>query len=109
MESLIKISSAYNSSPLEALIEMGHVAPEWADVPNVIAALRQATDEQLTDEILRRLKLGSKRFDTPLDELAERRSNMDEWKILTVRNDERPRRIADSSPDNPEEDDEFGD
>lgn len=70
-ENVVKIAAAYRVHPLRALIDCGLVDAAWEQVPDVEAALRLATDEQLTDEVLRRLKAGSPSFDTPIDELID--------------------------------------
>ena len=108
IDSIIKITDAYGANPVEALMEIGVIDRVWANVPDIIAALRLASDEQLTDEILRRLKRGSKSFETPVDELMERRSNKPTPAIRAVSDDDLPY-VADSSPDHPEEDIEFDD
>lgn len=71
-ENIIKIAEAYEESPVYALVDLGFISARWVTEPGVITALIRATDEQLTDELLRRLKLIE---DVPVDELAERRSN----------------------------------
>ncbi len=70
VENLIAISIAYNQHPLHTLIDFGIVDISWANVPDVASALKIATDDELTDEILRRLKAGSTSFDKPI-ELSE--------------------------------------
>ena len=74
-ENVIKVADAYGVHPLRALIDCGYVDAGWAELPDVDTALRRATDDQLADEILRRLKLahGSTVFDEPIDDLARRR------------------------------------
>lgn len=71
-ENIIKIAEAYNESPVYALVDLGFISARWVNEPGVITALSRATDEQLTDELLRRLRLIE---DSPVDELAQRRSN----------------------------------
>ena len=105
IDNIIKITDAYGTSPIDALMEIGVIDRAWANVPDVVAALRLATDDQLTDEILRRLKLGSRNFDTPVDELDARRSNTTTPAIRAVDND--LPYVADSSPDEPEEGTDF--
>ncbi|MEW4988961.1 helix-turn-helix domain-containing protein [Corynebacterium sp. 045007] len=75
IENLLKISSTYDVNPIETLLDFGIVSRVWEKVPNITGALRLASDEQLTDEVLRRLKAGSQAFDEPVDELAEHRPN----------------------------------
>jgi hypothetical protein len=66
VENLLAISIAYNRHPLRTLIDFGIIDIAWANVPDISAALKMATDDQLTEEILRRLKAGSKSFDEPI-------------------------------------------
>lgn len=67
---VIKIAEAYEESPVVALVDLGFMSAKWITEPGVVTALSRASDEELTDELLRRLKLLDK---TPVDELAERR------------------------------------
>lgn len=69
---IIKIAEAYNESPVVALVDLGFMSAKWITEPGVITALSRATDEELTDELLRRLNLLNK---TPVDELAARRNS----------------------------------
>lgn len=71
-ENIIKIAEAYNESPVYALVDLGFISARWVNEPGTITALSRATDEQLTDELLRRLNLIA---DEPVDDLAARRSN----------------------------------
>lgn len=69
-ELIIRISEAYGESPVIALVDLGFMSSRWIKEPGVRTALSRATDEELTDELLRRLRLIE---DAPVDELAERR------------------------------------
>lgn len=69
---IIKIAEAYNESPVVALVDLGFMSAKWITEPGVITALSRATDEELTDELLRRLNLLDK---NPVDELAARRNS----------------------------------
>lgn len=69
---IIKIAQAYDESPVIALVDLGFVSARWMQEVGTTTALTRATDEELTDELLRRLRLIE---DTPVDELAARRSN----------------------------------
>lgn len=69
---IIKIAEAYDESPVIALVDLGFMSARWITEPGVLTALSRATDEQLTDELLRRLRLLE---DVPVDELAHQRSN----------------------------------
>lgn len=69
---IIKIAQAYEESPVVALVDLGFISAKWMQEIGTTTALTRATDEELTDELLRRLKLID---DEPVDELAARRSN----------------------------------
>ena len=75
LENKIAISVAYGHHPLRTLIEWDFVDAAWEQVPDIDAAIRIATEEQLADEVLRRMRIGidSDEFVTPIDQLAERR------------------------------------
>lgn len=94
---IIKIAEAYNESPVIALVDLGYMSAKWITEPGVVTALSRASDEELTDELLRRLNLLDKRGVDVVaeDRRAELRSIPQEWEGLAV---------ADSSPDHPEED-----
>lgn len=88
---IIKIAQAYHESPVVALVDLGFVSAKWINEIGTTTALSHATDEELTDELLRRLRLID---DSPVNELAERRSNIDSPGV------EPPiYAVADSSPD----------
>lgn len=69
---IIKIAQAYDESPVVALVDLGLVSAKWMREIGTTTALSRATDEELTDELLRRLNLIA---DEPVDDLAARRSN----------------------------------
>lgn len=91
---VVKVARAYGANVLDALVEAEFITEDEAALkevgPDVAAAIRLATDDQLTDEILRRLKLGSRSFDTPVDDLAARRSNTTSPGIRPVVDDDDP-------------------
>ncbi|MDK8889877.1 hypothetical protein QQA05_00410 [Corynebacterium macclintockiae] len=95
VENILKIAVTYNQHPLRALIKTGELAEHWSNAHDIEGALAAATDEQITDEVLRRMKLGSTAYDVPIDELATRRKSNTvqpvEYDPLTA--------VADSSPD----------
>lgn len=70
-ENLIAIAITYGVHPVGALIETGYLDREWGASIDPVQALRSVTDEQLADEVLRRMKLpGSHEpLVTPVDEL----------------------------------------
>lgn len=76
LENKILIGVAYRHHPMRTLVEWEVVNPEWASVPDIEAALRLAGEEQLADEVLRRMLNGkTDAFDATVDDLAARRSN----------------------------------
>lgn len=101
---VVKVARAYNANVLEALVAAEFITEEEAKLVEVAPrlSLRLATDEQLTDELLRRLKL----LDTaPVDELAQRRSNS--AATLSEPSDMPFDVVADSSPEEDWEGAEF--
>lgn len=68
---IIKIAEAYDESPVIALVDLGFMSARWITEPGVRTALSRASDEELTDELLRRLRLLD---DAPVDDLAARRA-----------------------------------
>lgn len=101
---IIKIAEAYNESPVVALVDLGFMSAKWITEPGVITALSRASDEELTDELLRRLNLLS---DKSVDELAEQRklsalSDADDMNDGTVRPFDYSEYAADSSEDETE-------
>ncbi|MGV0399413.1 hypothetical protein ACUY20_03515 [Corynebacterium segmentosum] len=68
---IIKIAQAYNESPVVALVDLGFVSARWLQEVGTTTALTRASDEELTDELLRRLRLLD---DHPIDDLAARRA-----------------------------------
>lgn len=68
---IIKIAEAYDESPVVALVDLGFMSARWITEPGVRTALSRASDEELTDELLRRLRLLE---DVPVDDLASRRA-----------------------------------
>ena len=96
LENKILIGVAYRHHPMRTLVEWEVVNPEWASVPDIEAALRLAGEEQLADEVLRRMLSGKNdAFDVTVDELAARRSNTPPVGVGGVPYGA----VADSSPD----------
>lgn len=86
-DTVIHVANAYGESPVAGLIKLGFVSNRWLHELGVASSLMMASDEQLTDELLRRLRLLP---DKPVDELAARRAlDFDQA-------------VADSSPTEPE-------
>ena len=77
-ENVIKIAEQYDVHPVGALVDTGYLDKQWADEIDPVTAVRQLTDEQLADEILRRLREvrgDHTAFHTPVADLDARRSN----------------------------------
>lgn len=85
---IIKIADSYDESPVIALIDLGFMSAKWMTKIGTTTALTRVSDEELTDELLRRLRLLD---DTPVDELAARRnsntSNIDVPELRYVADD----------------------
>lgn len=75
-ENVIKIAEAFDHHPITALIDTGYVGAKWAMQADVHEALREADDEDLAEEILRRMKRGtaSRTLTTDVDQLEQARS-----------------------------------
>lgn len=66
-ETVVKIAHAFDASAVEGLVALGLLAETDVGAARISDALAGATDEQLADEVLRRMRLGSDSFDQPLD------------------------------------------
>lgn len=77
-ENVIKIAEHYGIHPVGALVETGYLDEKWASQIDPFLAVRKLTDEQILEEILRRMKLPGdhREFTTPVDELIEERGNV---------------------------------
>lgn len=77
-ESVIALAIAYGIHPVGALVETGYIDEKWASQIDPFLAVRKLTDEQILEEILRRMKLPGdhREFTTPVDELIEERGNV---------------------------------
>lgn len=76
LDNLIKVADTYGYSPIRALIDIGAIDEAWTHVPDIDAAIRLADDEQLTDELLRRIQAApNPMWEEPVGDLeAKRRS-----------------------------------
>lgn len=91
-ENVIRIAEHYGHHPVDALVETGYLDKRWAKAIAPLQALREVSEDDLADEVLRRMKLGqnSGALKQPVDELAARRAlDFDQA-------------VADSSPTEPE-------
>ena len=103
-ENVIRIAEAYGESPIVSLIDLGFMSSKWMNEHGALTSLRKASDEELTDELLRRLHLLS---DEEADDLAEQRklsvvSDADDMNDETVRPFDYSEYAADSSEDETE-------
>lgn len=75
-ENVMAIAIAYGHHPVGALVDTGYLDEQWANPIDPVRALRSVTEDQLADEVLRRMKLGQAHdaLDEPIDRLAERRA-----------------------------------
>lgn len=103
-ENVIAIAVAYGHHPVGALVDTGYLDAKWAEQVDPARALRTVTEDDLADEVLRRMKLGVERdgpLDTPVDELAQRRHVTPESYDDDTPGEEDLPYVADSSPDEP--------
>lgn len=75
-ENVIAIAVAYGHHPVGALVDTGYLDEKWATQVDPAHALRTVTEDQLADEVLRRMNIGKAHgaLDVPVDELTERRA-----------------------------------
>lgn len=72
---VIRIAVGFDAHPVTALVDCGYIDPEDAKAADPLAAIRKVTDDELADEVLRRLRLAGDHtaLTTPIDELVEER------------------------------------
>lgn len=75
-ENVIAIAIAYGAHPIRALVDTGYLDEKYARTVDPMTALRSVTEDQLADEVLRRMKRGLKTdvLTTDINDLASRRS-----------------------------------
>lgn len=103
-ENVIAIAVAYGHHPVGALVDTGYLDAKWAEQVDPARALHTVTEDDLADEVLRRMKLGVERdgpLDTPVDELAQRRHVTPNPYSDTTPDEEDLPYAADNSPDEP--------
>lgn len=73
-ENVIAIAIGYGRHPVGALVATGYLDEQYAREIDPATALREVSEEDLADEVLRRMKLGlgAGVFDVPIDELPGR-------------------------------------
>lgn len=69
-ESVVKIARAYGVSVADGLQAIGVLTQEDVLPVSIEKALQEASDEQLADEVLRRMKAGSEIYDRPISEVG---------------------------------------
>ena len=71
-ENVIAIALAYGHHPVGALVDTEYLDEKWATQVDPTHALQQVTEEQLANEVLRRMKIGQANgaLNTPIDELT---------------------------------------
>lgn len=75
-ENVIAIAVAYGHHPVGALVDTGYLGEKWAQQIDPARALRMVTEDDLADEVLRRMNIGkaSGALGVPVDELNKRRA-----------------------------------
>jgi hypothetical protein len=78
-ENVIAIAIGYGKHPVTALIDCGYLEARFATEADPIAALRQVSEDDLADEVLRRMKLVGDHtvLTTPIHELRAARTEGD--------------------------------
>ncbi|WP_334136963.1 hypothetical protein [Corynebacterium variabile] len=112
-EVVIGVAAGYGQSPVRALVDTSFIDEQWAETVDPITALRQVSEEDLADEVLRRMKLPGAHevFDTPVDELDARRAAKSNGRGIYPTPDVLPEDyVADSTDTEPEMgDDDYND
>ena len=107
-ETVIALARAYRASPVQALAATGLIEEDEAAPIGAAEVLRLATDQQLLEEVMRRIRRAPVAWDFPLGDEPPVDSNGNVTPFRPVVDADLPA-VADSSPDNPEEDIEFDD
>ncbi|WP_408911829.1 hypothetical protein ACKFRJ_10810 [Corynebacterium kefirresidentii] len=103
-ENVIAIAIAYGAHPVRALVDTGYLDEKYARTVDPLTALRSITEDQLADEVLRRMKRGLKtdEFTTDINEVETRRRSKQQ-KPVSIPDDVMPvSAVADDSPDEDE-------
>lgn len=72
-ESVVKLARAYQVSAIDGLVAQGFLSEQDVEVIAARGALEDFTDEQLADEVLRRMKLGGESaqvYDLPISRVG---------------------------------------
>lgn len=72
-KTVIDIALFFEQSPVQALVDTGYIPAEYAATYSPLEAVKALSDEELADEVLRRMKLGGTHaaFTTPVDNLIK--------------------------------------
>lgn len=78
-ENVIEIAAEYGRHPVRALVDCGYLGASYATTTDPATALRMVSEEDLADEVLRRMKLDGEHeaFTTPVSDLNARRPTPD--------------------------------
>lgn len=118
-EVVIGVAAGYGQSPVRALVDTGFIDEQWAEAVDPATALRKVGEDELADEVLRRMKLPGAHtvFEDPVDQVAARRAAKRSASEITPETDETPEQededlgyVADGTDTEPEEgDDDYSD
>lgn len=103
-ENVIAIAIAYGTHPVRALVDTGYLDEKYARTVDPMTALRSVTEDQLADEVMRRMKRGLKTdvLTTDINEVETRRRSKQQ-KPVSIPDDVMPvSAVADDSPDEDE-------
>lgn len=93
---VIAIARGYDTSVISALVANGYVTPAEASIDSLDSALQTATDEQLVEEVHRRIVRGSDAYNGPITSTRPRHLRA----VENVDGSEDTRRVAKAkSPD----------
>lgn len=70
-ETMVKIARAYGASAVRALVTYGLLESSDVEAAAVLDALESATDEQIADQALRRMKAGSAAYDRAISDYGK--------------------------------------
>ena len=103
-ENVIAIAIAHGAHPVRALVDTGYLDEKYARTVDPMTALRSVTEDQLADEVLRRMKRGLKtgEFTTDINEVETRRRSKQQKPVSTPDDVMPVSAVADDSPDEDE-------
>ena len=106
-ETVISLARGYGRNPVDALAETGFIRPDEAARIGR-ATIRMFSDQQIIRDVMRRINANPDAWGFMVGDEPPVDSNGNVTPIRPVSDDDLPA-VADSSPDNPEEDIEFDD